>query len=112
MKTFEQFYQLRENYPGSHEDFDAVPGPEEDFAGQRDYEGQKELEQQPQELPVEIDGRPVTVSRDMKQLVHDNQIIGEIRLEGPQQKPTVYVISRYEDRRQEIQAAIDHMLGS
>ena len=58
-------------------------------------------------LPVTIGGTPVYISRDAEQLVHDNQIIGEIQLRGPDQKPTVFVTRGYADKRAEIQSALD-----
>src|SRR3989304_4840312 len=48
------------------------------------------------ELPVEIDGSPVYVSADNKQLVHDNNIMGQVENRGTGQHQTIFVTRNYE----------------
>ena len=62
-------------------------------------------------LQVDINGSPVFISADNKQIIHNDQVIGQVEMTGPQQKPIAMVHRSFQDVQREIQAALDTHLG-
>jgi hypothetical protein len=102
MKTFKQFYDLREEF----DDFDTQRHPEEELSPVDRSIGD-EIDKEEGTLLGMIDKSPVYLKDN--QLIHDNAIIGEIKMRGPSQKLVVFVTRGYEGERRKIQAAIDDM---